>query len=38
MSFMVGREIDSNYIEYTPWMAWDEFVSGSFVNYSLSLN
>ena len=38
MSFRVGREIDNKYIEYTPWMAWDEFVSNSIVNYSLSMN
>lgn len=38
MSFRVGREIDNKYIEYTPWMAWDEFLSDTFVNYSLSMN
>ena len=38
MSFRVGKEIDNKYLEYTPWMAWDEFVLNSVVDYAISMN
>lgn len=38
MSFRVGREIDDQAIEYTPWMSWDKFKSGSYGLYSIYMN